>query len=203
MDEEDADDAMAWDPKHFSEEELEYIAGQRLGVPTAYIPTTPLSLEAHALPMVMSSAPQGFKESILDRMRIATRGLSYEHLRHPQEHLDDMRKGKGTVFENEGLRAQAQHWGIRMKTEGLHGGVEGREDILPFLSEQQKEEVAGEIVGGRYEDPGFTELADVLGTVRNTLVRNGSYLPGDVRKLEGRLRKLLPRQLQQSKPVAA
>jgi len=103
-----------------------------------------------------------------------------------------MRKGKGTVFENEGLRAQAQHWGIRMKTEGKNGDVETREDILPYLSNEQREDVAGEIVGGRYEDPGFTELGDVLGTVRNTLVRNGTYLPGDVRKLEGRLRRLLP-----------
>jgi hypothetical protein len=187
QDEED----MESDP--LTEIELEYQAGSEQGWLRPYEPTTSAeSLARHGPPVI--SSPRGAVESMVYKMQVATNipGPQYEI---GGNHLLRIDHGPGSMFESEEQRAiteafSQQKGNERAKKMGVP--YEPSLNELGSISEKDKARMLKEWVAGQYVFPKLTEAGDVLGQVEKYARMNETYLPEDTRKLQEKLKSLLP-----------
>jgi hypothetical protein len=176
-----------------SEEEIEYAdTGHQLLWAKEYIPQTSMEDLAGWGPPVMAG-PRGIVESMMYKVEVATENITPAS-RHAGVHLAKMNRGNGvTLFENAEARAVTQAFKdqTRRKVAEKTGKVFVPEEI-GRLSKAAQTAVLKSWIGGHYIGPKSMEQKDVLGQVEAIAKRNETYLPEDSRKLQDKVRSLLP-----------
>ena len=174
-------------------EELAYQAGHEQGFLRPYEPTVSAeSLARHGPPVITS--PRGVVESLVYKMQVATSfpGAQFDH---GDFHLMRTSRGPGTLFETAEQRtiveAYSQQEGEK-RAKDIGVPYEPELNELGKLSEKEKARAVKEWVGGQYVFPQPAKAGDVLGQVAGYARRNETYLPGDTRKFQEKLRSLLP-----------
>ncbi len=143
------------------------------GPPHPYEPRTSLEyLLGKGAPAVPTSQ-RGVLETMVHKFEVATNNEGLE-ARKVKVHEWMIKYGKGTFFES----LQAKDWAVGAKKQ--------------HLSEEQKDEIERHWVAGQYDGPKFAEKDDIIGQVESYTRRNGTYLPEDMRKLQEKLKALLP-----------
>jgi hypothetical protein len=171
------------------------------GFPTPYDPTT--SLESLNTPVL--SSPRGLVANIKYKMEVATSNTNGVH-KIGGEHLTRMARGDGTVFESAEAKTIVEDFNNQIRKERAEQfGWDYTPEALRTLPEGERKVLAKRWAAGQYELPRTPELHDILGQVASYARRNETYLAEDGRKLEEKLRSLLPAQYQKAdprKPVA-
>jgi hypothetical protein len=184
------DDAES-DP--LTEVELEYQAGSEQGWLRPYEPTTTAeSLARHGPPVI--SSPRGVVESVVYKMQVATNipGAGYEI---GGNHLLRIDHGPGSMFESEEQRAITEAFSQQKgkeRAEKMGVPYEPALNELGSLSKKDQNRIMKEWVAGQYVSPKPAEAGDVLGQVEKYARMNETYLPDDTRKLQEKLKSLLP-----------
>jgi hypothetical protein len=182
-----------WVHPLLTKEEAKYRDGSEQGFLTPYEPTASAeSLARHGPPVI--SSPKGTVESIVWKMRVAT-GINTAGYDDAERHLMRVQRGTGTLFENEEQRAVIQAFNQQEGKERAEDmGVPYEPELSEFgsLSEKDQARMLKEWVGGQYVFPKPAEVGDVLGQVAGYARRNETYLPDDTRKLQEKLKSLLP-----------
>ncbi|KAK2625557.1 hypothetical protein QTJ16_004869 [Diplocarpon rosae] len=170
-----AEDDM--EPTPYTAEEIEYIDHSQGGFQKPYTPVTSAQDLARWGPPVISS-PRGVVETIANKMAVATDNQNPE-FKSGELHVARIRNGVGTLFENaEERRKSRKAWG---------------KVYSQSLSQQDQEAMMKQWAAGWYNAPQPVNAPDdVLAQVAAYMTRNETYLPADARKLEGKLRSLLP-----------
>jgi len=179
----------------WTEDELHRLDLARGGHPTPYEPST--SLETLGGTPVCSSAT-GLLENVKYKMQAATSSWNGAH-KYGQEHLTRMQRGDGTFFESAESKRAAEAYNNQNKRErAQEDGREYKPEKLRTLPEAERKVLARRWAAGQYELPKNAQLKDVLGQVAAYARRNETYLTGDGKKMEEKLRSLLPAEYQKA-----
>ena len=175
----------------FTEEELEWMAGNDGGWPEPYAPKTSLEQFIGKGPSVISS-PRGLVESAVYKMQVATDNVNGPHM-HADEHIARLTKGHGTLFESAKAKEATEEY-LNSKRERIADrlGLEYKPLETPLLPESEREKISKAWIAGHYAGPKPAEKGDILGQVEAYTRRNETYLPEDARKLQAKLASLLP-----------
>ena len=158
-----------------------------------YEPTTSLKGLLHSGAPVLSSS-QGLLSNIQFKLRTGTGTLS--GFRHANEHRGQILRGTGVSAFGNIEDAKAAKTYLKDRTSG-----KGKKRVeLQKLTENDHATLSNAWAAGHYDLPKTTELNDAIGQVTAYTRRNETYLPGDSRKFEEKLRSLLPASL--LKPAA-
>jgi len=180
-------------PEPLTEVELEYQAGSEQGWLRPYEPTTTAeSLARHGPPVI--SSPRGVVESMVYKMQVATNvpGPQYEI---GGNHLLRIDHGPGSMFESEEQRAITEAFSQQKgkeRAETMGVSYDPALNQLGSLSKKDQERMMREWVAGQYAFPKPAEPGDVPGQVEKYARMNETYLPEDTRKLQEKLKSLLP-----------
>lgn len=178
----------------YSEEDIKGLDLVHGGDPTPYEPTT--GSEYFGSPVL--SSPRGLVENIKYKMQVATSNTNGVH-KIGGEHLARMGRGEGTLFESQEAKTIVQDFYNQLRKERAEElGWKYRPENLRTLSEDQRKILAKTWAAGHYELPKQAELDDIIGRMEIYARRNETYLPEHRRKLERKLRTLLPAQYQKS-----
>ena len=152
----------------------------------AYEPTTTLEgLLQHSGAPVLSSS-QGLLSNVQFKLRTGTGTLS--GFRHANEHRGQIIRGTGVSAFGNTEDSKAAKAYLKDRTSG-----KGKKRVeLQQLSEVDHVTLSNTWAAGHYDLPQTAELNDAIGQVTAYTRRNETYLPGDSRKFEEKLRSLLP-----------
>lgn len=193
QDERKGDELDAQD-EDFTEEEIKGLDLIHGGDPTPYEPTT----ESEYFGSPVLSSPRGLVENIKYKMQVATSNTNGVH-KIGGEHLARMSRGEGTFFESTEAKTIVEDFNNQIRKERAEEfGWEYRPAHLRTLPEDQRKILAKTWAAGHYEPPKMAGVDDIIGQVESYARRNETYLPEDKRKLEEKLRTLLPAQYQTS-----
>jgi hypothetical protein len=183
----------------YTEEELAYVHESESGFNKPYEPTTSLAdLAGYGAPTI--SSPRGIQENLVNHFASAVgadfRASGYKLGR---DHLYNIARNGFTQFENTEQRQITEEW-MRKEGQEAHDHLERMSVVstgvrgLATLSDKQKTEILGGWVAGQYVPPKAEQKDNVLSTVGMLTTRNETYLPADAKRLEDKLRTLLPKQ---------
>ena len=153
-----------------------------------YEPTTSLEGLLHSGAPVLSSS-QGLLSNIQFKLRTGTGTLS--GFRHANEHRGQILRGTGVSAFGNMEDAKAATAYLKDRTSGKRK----KRVELQKLSEDDHATLSNAWAAGHYDLPKTAELNDAIGQVTAYTRRNETYLPGDSRKFEEKLRSLLPASL--------
>jgi hypothetical protein len=177
----------------YNEEEKAYLFNSECGFPGPYNPKTSADDLASLRPAVISS-PMGVQDTVAYKLHVASGQMSGEY-RHASVHLGRIHRGNGLAFfESKEQKDIAQKFKRQDEVllEGPLAEKFGKKKIVG-LDGKDKEVLMGAWVAGKYKKPEVPgKSSDVLGLVGAFLKRNETYLPEDARKLEGKIKSLLP-----------
>lgn len=180
-------------PEPYDAAELEYLAGSEQGFLTPYDPTTSVESLARQGPPILSSR-RGVGESLVYKLQVATK-LIGAHYEIGSEHFARVERGNGTMFETEEQRVITQAWmHQRGKELAEKAGkpYDPSKSDLGTLSKEDQERILKEWVAGQYVGPKLAAAGDILGQVEAYTRRNETYLPEDTRRIQAKLKTLLP-----------
>jgi hypothetical protein len=110
-------------------------------------------------------------------------------------HLLRIDHGPGSMFESEEQRAITEAFSQQKgkeRAEKMGVSYEPELNELGSLSEKSQEKMLKEWVAGQYVFPKSAQAGNILGLVETYARRNETYLPEDSRKLQDKLKSLLP-----------
>ena len=203
LDEEDKD---VFPP--LEKEEEAWFDGFESGFEIPYNPSTNLDyLKRSAASAFPPSSPMGMVESVAHKLQIAT-SMVAAHDTHSAKHLAKIRYGEGSMFETPEAKAVAQAYYDKFRQDNADKAAdrEGRERkkveprallTLDTLPESVRSELAKVWVGGHYTGPKFADKENILGLAEAYARINETYLPHSKKKLEDKLKTLLPAAYQQ------
>lgn len=170
----------------YTAEELDYIDHSKGGFQKPYIPVTSEQDLARWGPPVISS-PRGVVETLVWKMAVAT-GNQNPEFKTGKVHRTQFIEGVGTLYENAAEKRKSKNaWGLNKSPESL--------------SKQNQEDMMKQWAGGQYVAPQTAkEPGDVLAQIAAYTRRNETYLPADARKLEDKVRSLLPATITNPQP---
>lgn len=172
------------------EEELNQLDMVYGGFPTAYEPTT--KPETLGTPVLTSA--KGLVESVKYKMQVATSNTNGVN-KQGGEHLARMGWGDGTFFESPEAKEFTELFNNQVRKDKADKfGHEFQPERIRTLPEKEREVLAKAWAAGHYELPEVAGPDDVIGHVQTYTRRNETYLAEDGRKLEEKLRSLLPAQ---------
>jgi len=184
----------------WNEEERIALAEWEQGVPTPYNPQTSLQdLMRHGPALATSTATFGLRESLTYKVQVATGNL--KPLSHAADQLEGLAKGVGALFRSAEEKERLEKWVNKERKEWAQElGKEATPFKIESFNEEEKKKLLEEVVAGRYEGPKavLERERDVLRLAENFASRNETYLPGDMRMLQDKLRALVPAPKQQS-----
>ena len=159
-----------------------------------YEPTTSLEGLLQSGAPVLSSS-QGLLSNVQFKLRTGTGTLS--GFRHANEHRGQILRGTGVSAFGNIEDAKAAKAYLKDRTSGKRK----KRVELQKLTEDDHATLSNVWAAGHYALPKTAELNDAIGQVTAYTRRNETYLPGDSRKFEEKLRSLLPASL--LKPAAS
>ncbi|KAH8592102.1 hypothetical protein B0O99DRAFT_597448 [Bisporella sp. PMI_857] len=181
-------------PRPYTESELQWRRHMEGGYADGpYESATTLeALQLQGAPVL--SSPQGLLSNITHKLRTGTGTLS--GYRHANEHRAQILRGTGvSAFYTSEDAKEARKY-LKHRTTG---GKNKRVDLVQ-LSEEDKEKLSKAFAAGHYVKPETTPLDDVLGQVKRYTLMNETVLPEQARKLEDKIRSLLPAQYLKGAP---
>ena len=143
-----------------------------------YVPTTSAETLSRLGPAVITS-PRGIVETLARKFEVATGTQGPGTWTQAAVHQLNIQEGRGTFFETNEQRILAI-------------GDKGEDEKFSTLPQEEKDEIERQWAAGRYDGPKFAVKEDVIGLVESYTRRSGAYLPEDARKLEDKLRSLIP-----------
>jgi hypothetical protein len=181
------------DEPPYNLEELVYIEGSRGGWPTPHAPNTNLESLARDLPPVISSM-RGAVQTAVYKMQVGTDSTGGNHT-HAADHLHNLKKGNGTMFESAEAKAVTQAF-LDEKGEqtAWELGLPYKPVPIPTLPPSERAILSKTWIAGQHEKPKPAKAGDgdVLGKLEQYSRLNETYLSQDRRKFEEKLRSLIP-----------
>jgi hypothetical protein len=183
----------------WTEEELQWMAGDAGGWPTPYEPKTSLE-QLLGKGLTLMGSPMGALEAAMYKAQVGTDNVNAHHM-HAHEHLVRMDKGNGTFFESAEAKVVAQQSvNDQAKLVAKARSTEFQPVEIPMLPEAEREKLSKAWIAGHYARPQPAKKGDLLGQAEVYAKLNETYLPEDSRKLQAKLASLLPAD---QKPAAA
>lgn len=182
-----------YDPP-YTVEEQQYLDSQEGGEFISYNPVTSLSdLESWGPAIPTNAGTNGFKESIIYKLQVASGTLGQRDVPTPPErHLRNVERGLGTVFESREEKETLEKWkdGEEAWRDEVRWKVH-RDFKVEGLREEEKEALLKEMVAGVYKKPGDAGKG-IFGDIERLARKNETFLPEDSRSLQEKLQSILP-----------
>ena len=166
----------------YSIEEKLWLEAHEQGVQTTYKPSlTKESLLGYG-PAVVSTTPVSKVETALRNMRILSGGAPFNasaNYTHPEDVSQQVRRNKPVFFSD----VKEREWQLQSN--------DGPEEFTP-VHDETKKAIIQAAIQGKHVAPTFATAKDIYGTLAMYHNRDSTYQAEDGKKLDAKVRSLLP-----------